>query len=354
MECGRAIEKIDVIPSITNPNLRTTPGGDGSAAYPPLVVVSLQAMRDATIKNDLNTGVGRLDFSQLAADDTMLATVVAKTQSAYVLQIGNTLAELDILGAALEPGTQLRLRFIDTGQASAHIPMGIEQQNQSPQLSSLGRLLSQIVALPGNSELTTPLTTSPVAAHPEAAGEFLQALRQSISSSGLFYESHLKEWVNNQRPLDAIRREPQAKLAPASTNIEASVVQANGVDSLIPANVLPIVRHQLNALEAQIGCWRTEVWPGQFAELSIEQDDASPNSSASEPPPWCASLKLQLPHLGAVAIAISLNGERPEIKVKAAEPGAETSLTAARSNLLESLGAAGFAAGPVDVQHDGP
>ncbi|AXK66855.1 flagellar hook-length control protein FliK [Burkholderia sp. IDO3] len=39
------------------------------------------------------------------------------------------------------------------------------------------------------------------------------ALAQAVSESGLFYESHLAQWLAGQRPLAALLREPQARLA---------------------------------------------------------------------------------------------------------------------------------------------
>ncbi|VWD23949.1 flagellar hook-length control protein FliK [Burkholderia lata] len=41
------------------------------------------------------------------------------------------------------------------------------------------------------------------------------ALAQAVSESGLFYESHLAQWLAGQRPLAALMREPQARLAAA-------------------------------------------------------------------------------------------------------------------------------------------
>ncbi|KWI30601.1 ribonuclease E [Burkholderia ubonensis] len=49
------------------------------------------------------------------------------------------------------------------------------------------------------------------------------ALAQAVSESGLFYESHLAQWLAGQRPLAALAREPQARLlAPADAHPTAA------------------------------------------------------------------------------------------------------------------------------------
>ncbi|HDR9731995.1 TPA: flagellar hook-length control protein FliK, partial [Burkholderia aenigmatica] len=61
--------------------------------------------------------------------------------------------------------------------------------------------------------------SSAAAVHEAAAALPVAALRaalaQAVSESGLFYESHLAQWLAGQRPLAALMREPQARLAVA-------------------------------------------------------------------------------------------------------------------------------------------
>ncbi|MBM2768539.1 flagellar hook-length control protein FliK [Burkholderia anthina] len=55
-------------------------------------------------------------------------------------------------------------------------------------------------------------TSAAIAAAPPVA-VLHAALAQAVSESGLFYESHLAQWLAGQRPLAALLREPQARLA---------------------------------------------------------------------------------------------------------------------------------------------
>ena len=111
-------------------------------------------------------------------------------------------------------------------------------------------------------------------------------------------------------------------------------------------------QHQLNTLESQTGIWRTEVWPNQIAELTIERENSSSSSAEPSQQPWRASLKMQLPHLGAVDIAIYLAGDRPRIGIRTGELHAEESLTAARATLVDSLVGAGFVGEAIAINHD--
>ncbi|WP_306714621.1 flagellar hook-length control protein FliK [Burkholderia dolosa] len=58
------------------------------------------------------------------------------------------------------------------------------------------------------------------------------ALAQAVSASGLFYESHLAQWLAGQRPLAALMREPQARLAAAPTPAQPDAVLADAADVL--------------------------------------------------------------------------------------------------------------------------
>ncbi|RQR60434.1 flagellar hook-length control protein FliK, partial [Burkholderia sp. Bp9126] len=60
------------------------------------------------------------------------------------------------------------------------------------------------------------------------------ALAQAVSESGLFYESHLAQWLAGQRPLAALEREPQARL-PATPTPAAANPPPDHADSTLDA-----------------------------------------------------------------------------------------------------------------------
>lgn len=58
------------------------------------------------------------------------------------------------------------------------------------------------------------------------------ALAQAVSESGLFYESHLAQWLAGQRPLAALMREPQARLTAALAPADPDAAQHGSTDVL--------------------------------------------------------------------------------------------------------------------------
>ncbi|MBR7960689.1 flagellar hook-length control protein FliK [Burkholderia vietnamiensis] len=58
------------------------------------------------------------------------------------------------------------------------------------------------------------------------------ALAQAVSESGLFYESHLAQWLAGQRPLAALMREPQAQLATVPVQAAPDAAQHPSADEL--------------------------------------------------------------------------------------------------------------------------
>ncbi|RQS19788.1 flagellar hook-length control protein FliK [Burkholderia sp. Bp8998] len=58
------------------------------------------------------------------------------------------------------------------------------------------------------------------------------ALAQAVSESGLFYESHLAQWLAGQRPLAALMREPQARLMTAPVQPAPDAAQHDAPDVL--------------------------------------------------------------------------------------------------------------------------
>ncbi|WP_423371775.1 flagellar hook-length control protein FliK [Burkholderia sp. LMG 32019] len=73
-------------------------------------------------------------------------------------------------------------------------------------------------------------TRDAAAALPVAA--LRAALAQAVSESGLFYESHLAQWLAGQRPLAALMREPQARLAAALAPADPDAAQHGSTDVL--------------------------------------------------------------------------------------------------------------------------
>ena len=60
---------------------------------------------------------------------------------------------------------------------------------------------------------------SNVVAAPVPVAELAAALRRTVDESGLFYESHLAQWLSGQRPVESLAAEPQNHLADAASQL---------------------------------------------------------------------------------------------------------------------------------------
>ncbi|MBY8608094.1 flagellar hook-length control protein FliK [Burkholderia arboris] len=70
------------------------------------------------------------------------------------------------------------------------------------------------------------------AAAPLPVATLRAALAQAVSESGLFYESHLAQWLAGQRPLAALMREPQARLATVLAPADPDAASHDSTDVL--------------------------------------------------------------------------------------------------------------------------
>ncbi|RAA21304.1 flagellar hook-length control protein FliK [Burkholderia multivorans] len=111
------------------------------------------------------------------------------------------------------------------------------------------------------------------AAPPSLAGALRAALAQAVGESGLFYESHLAQWFAGQRPLAALLREPQARIAIAQTSADPdAAADDDALDALLtPRLSLPSAR--------------AAVQPGAAASGGAPSGGARPAGSAPEPMP---------------------------------------------------------------------
>ncbi|RZT30833.1 flagellar hook-length control protein FliK [Cupriavidus agavae] len=86
----------------------------------------------------------------------------------------------------------------------------------------------------------TPLTSAPPAGA-DGTATLSTALAKLVDQSGMFYESHLAQWVNGQRPLSSLLQEPQAALRhPAPSPAQQGQPAAQpGQSAPAPAALLP-------------------------------------------------------------------------------------------------------------------
>lgn len=97
------------------------------------------------------------------------------------------------------------------------------------------------------------------------------ALEQTVNESGLFYESHLAQWLTGAYPAEALASEPQTRLAAEAIQLPLDWSHSGGEGGAEPAG----------------GGWLPRDVPPQFSLPSGQHPGAPPYSSATaDSPAW--------------------------------------------------------------------
>lgn len=184
--------------------------------------------------------------------------------------------------AATASGVDLLKKLVSTADVSATAQFINQSLTQAEAAGVAGKYIAQTV-----------LTQTPTL--PNVVS---QQLKTAINQSGLFYESHLQEFVEGHRSLAELKQEPQNKLHYL-------------MQSLLP--------QQLHILEHQRISWHGEVWSNQQMDWDIvvqnqQNKQSETDSNEDEQPAIVSDLTLHLPHLGKVTAKISLRDGRMRIE----------------------------------------
>ncbi|SET50298.1 hook-length control protein FliK [Nitrosomonas marina] len=192
-----------------------------------------------------------------------------------------------------------------------------------------------------NSELTHTVINSP---------EYPHLLQKTIRQSGLFYESHLAQWIKGNYSLEELRQEPQASLQ--RTALAAAA--ATSLSTPVNTQLVSQVQHQLTALESGHIAWNGEVWNGQHAWWEIYEENTSREHHTHEGPAtrWHTDLILTLPGLGKISVKLSLNIQNVKISIHADDDQAALLLKANQTSLSHGLEEKGITVQSFKVQYD--
>lgn len=219
-------------------------------------------------------------------------------------------------------------------------------------LGTTAQLLSRLAsAIPASDASPAPIVTkAPLASEPGNARQVATGLRDAIATSGLFYESHLADWVDGSAGPQALAREPQAALAQAVAGS-----QDPGSPHALAPQAESLVQRQLDVLEHRTALWQGQAWPGQPAEVRIAEDeDAKRAQPDGQPRAWQASLRLTMPGLGPLEAHVSLTGRQARLAVTAADPASAGRIAGARGDLARALKEQGVTLAEAKVDHGTP
>ncbi|HEV2608673.1 MAG TPA: flagellar hook-length control protein FliK [Noviherbaspirillum sp.] len=158
-------------------------------------------------------------LTQIALGKEMLASVLSRLDDGtFSVKIGDTVARM-----ALPSGTRVGDNVVMTLVAKAPRPAFLlvrQTASDTASLSHAGRLIDQILqAARQDATHAAVMAKTPLAANASEidAQQVAARLQSEVAGSGVFYESHLHEWISGRRPLAALLQEPQAALGePAS------------------------------------------------------------------------------------------------------------------------------------------
>ena len=272
-------------------------------------------------------------------------------------------------------------------------PDGAKAGNESVSatLSRTGQLISNLFSGTNRAQNSgtpsVPLNgNQPIAgAPPNSAQDLLPLLKQAITQSGMFYESHQAEWVEGRLPKAALLQEPQGKLSlpaafasalaedqgaaqgqpkvnigePAvaarltteaaqtqSSTVEGSksaVAQSQTQGQVVAPQTQPLVQQQLEALATQNFSWQGQVWPGQEMRWEIDEEAARQGQDGEDTAPkWSTRLHLALPNLGEIDAQIRLEGNSITLSMSADSAETRTLMRVSGLALRNQLDEAGL------------
>lgn len=262
----------------------TRPVGAVEAARP---IVSIGDAREELYQRLNQMAVGRALQAQVLSrmNDGSFMVKLLDTPVRMSLppntQTGDTL-DLTFSGMQPRPTFLLRLPAVQT----------------EAKLSSAARLIDSVLRATQKEGAPTslvgkaPLLDSPAAPPTQIAS----ALKNTLSYSGLFYESHVQQWASGQRPLTELMREPQGKLSnpalvdaalrqhgqKAQNSQNASLNTGTAADPLRTSPDTDQAKHAASALHALL----PQVTTGTHDDIRAEAPRAAnvqTDDAASEP-----------------------------------------------------------------------
>ncbi|MDI1299334.1 flagellar hook-length control protein FliK [Methylotenera sp.] len=269
--------------------------------------------------------------TQFVKGQEYFAQVLSKVgDTAYNVKVESgslkgTLLKMD-LGTSAKAGQILTLRYMHDNPVPTFLLASAPTNaaGSTTEISSAANLIGHYLKQAESDGVTSRFQATAVVTHsPSNPQVMAHDLKNALSTSGLFYESHLSDLAQSNQSLAAIKQEPQN--------------QAN-------SPIANLMTQQLAILENQRMSWQGEVWPGQKMDWDVyhQQNSAdgkqsSIESQADQDRPITSEMTLHLPHLGKVSARISLTDGRMRVNILADQPETLAMLTANRLGLAESI-----------------
>lgn len=351
-------------------------------------------------------------LAELVPGQRIMAEIQAQlpngTYRALVSQREITLA----LPFSAKSGDSLELQVVDNNGKLALAVLArppsetTSSESAATSLSRTGQLISDLFAGVAKDakdaaiplKANAPISTQP----PTDPGVLAPLLKEAVSSSGLFYESHQAQWFEGKFSQADLLKEPQGKLSPPpslplptlpqpAANLaqsplpqplagtpnpqtgQAEIIAAKPLavtteqlppqaksdvapptasssapppsNSLVATETLPLVRHQLESLSNNTYIWQGQIWPGQDMRWELVEEDGHRRQSGEEeqlPTTWKTRLRLTLPNMGVIDARLGLQDNHLSLHLAADDDQTRERLRTAARQLFGRIEAAGL------------
>ncbi len=219
-----------------------------------------------------------------------------------------------------------------------------------PTLSAAARALTAVLtAAPGTPAgapvVLTGKTALVAAGAPPEPEQLAQRLQSTLGHSGLFYESHVADWVKGERSLPELMQEPQMQ---RQQQAAADGARAQAGPDLSAAL---LINQQLHAHEQARVQWQGEAWPGQPMQWEVRREqrdgdgrqgqDGRDGADGQPEPVWRSGVRFRFPLLGKVAATVTVAGDQVQIQVQTGSDQSAVTLRAYAGLLEQAMAAAG-------------
>ncbi|SDG03095.1 MULTISPECIES: flagellar hook-length control protein FliK [unclassified Duganella] len=348
----------DAVPGQTRPGATSqpasTPANTAAAGRPGLPAGAAAELPDApgaAAARPALAGAAAATPNPAAA----LATPAGQAQSAAAALAAGNPAPAD----GVKPQTLAATLLGKAPLTPAHELPELGANTPQPTLSSAARVLTNVLstAMAGQAGQAAQLaligkTALFGNAAPDTA-DLAQKLQDTISKSGLFYESHVAEWVKGERPLAELMREPQMQRLLQQGQESAARAAASGPD----LSAAQMINQQLHTQEQNRVLWNGQAWPGQQMQWEVRRDEregskGGGDAEAGAEPMWRSGVRFRLPLLGAVSAAVTLIGDQVHIQVQTDSENSAVTLRAWAGQLESAMEAAGAQLSSLTISQD--
>jgi len=284
------------------------------------------------------------------------------SEGLFKVQVAGQTIQMRLPGN-IQSGDTLNLRVVSTNpRLTFSISASLNPLSTPEQIGASARMLSNLAERPLERPTIQQIARNIVwqtAGQLPDGKQLAGALRQALSNSGLFYESHQAQWVRGERSTMQLLVEPQNQLAgkqspTPGTNPANRTTQTDDVYTPAPSastppkadaesglriarELLPLVQQQLHALETHQITWIGQIWPGQEMQWEIQGQPEHHAAQQQDERQWSTEMELALPSLGKVHARLVFAGSGLRLTLQAADTVTVNLFNRALPHLKSSL-----------------